>query len=107
MQVPRINDSVVEHETQPSIQEAIWLNIHYKRLYLAEETPVCQGRLCEELGYNAVLDTARAILAVTDVYLEDFDEATKELCRECALIRQIILLDFVGVESLEWCVYCH
>ncbi len=98
MQVPGPYDSVVEHVTQPSVQEAIWSNIHYKCLYLAEKAPVCQGRLHEELGCNAVLDTARAILAGTYVYPEDFDEATKKLCRECALIRQNIPQDFDGTK---------
>jgi hypothetical protein len=79
VQVPGTNDSVVKHVTQPSVQEAIWSNIHYKCLYLAEKAPVCWGRLREELSYNAVLDTARSILTGNYVYPEDFDEATKEL----------------------------
>jgi hypothetical protein len=45
-----------------------------------------------------VLDTAHAILAGTRVYLEDFDETTKELCRECALIRQVIPQDSFGIK---------
>ncbi len=87
MQVEGLNSLVEEHVTQASIQEAIWSNIHYKRLYLVEEALVCQGQLWEDLGYNAVSSTARAILDGTYAYPETFDEATKELCRECALIR--------------------
>jgi hypothetical protein len=34
----------------------------------------------------------------TYVYLEDFDGATKELCRECALIRQIVPQDSIGIK---------
>jgi hypothetical protein len=83
----------VEHVTQPSIQEAKWSNIHYKCLYLAEKAPVCQGHLHKELGYNVMLDTAHSILAGTYVYPEDLNKATKELCRECALIRQIVPQD--------------
>jgi hypothetical protein len=78
VQVPGTNDLVVEHVTQPSVQEAIWSNIHYKCLYLSEEAPVCQWQLCKKLSYNLVLDTARTILAGTYVYPKDFDEATKE-----------------------------
>ncbi len=98
MQVLGTNDSVVEHVTQLSIQEAIWSNIHNKCLCLAEEAPVWQGRLCEELGYNMVLDTASAILAGTYVYPEDFNEATKELCRGCVLMREIVPQDSVGIK---------
>ncbi len=98
VQVLGTNDLVVEHITQPSVQEVIWLNIHYKCLYLAEEAPVCWGRLHKELGYNAVLDTAHSILAGTYVYPEDFNEATKELCQECALIKQIVPQDSVGIK---------
>jgi hypothetical protein len=98
VQVEGPNSSVEEHVTQASVQEAIWSNIHYKWLYLAEEAPVCQGQLCKDLGYNAVSSMARAILDGTYAYPETFDEATKELCRECALIRQIVPKDSVGIK---------
>jgi hypothetical protein len=98
VQVPGINDLVVEHVTQPSDQETICSNIHYKCHYLAEEAPVCQGHLCKEPGYKRVLDTAHTILAETYVNPEDFDEATKELFRECALIRQIVPQDSNGIK---------
>ncbi len=45
------------------------------------------GQLGKELGYNAISNTARAILDVTYAYPEEFNKATKELCRECAFIR--------------------
>ena len=45
VQVEGLNSSVEEYVTQESGQEAIWTNIHYKRFYLAEEAPICQGQL--------------------------------------------------------------
>jgi hypothetical protein len=98
VQVEGPNSLVEEHVTQASIQEAIWSNIHYKWLYLAEETLVCQGQLCKDLGYNAVSSTAQAILDGTYAYPETFDEATKELCGECTLIRQVVPKDSVGIK---------
>jgi hypothetical protein len=92
------NDSMDKHETQANNQKTIWTNIHYKCLYLEEEAPVCQGQLHKELGYNAISDTTRAILNGIYTYLEDFDEATKKLCKGCALIRQIVLKDSIGIK---------
>jgi hypothetical protein len=101
VQVEGPNSLVEEHVTQASVQEAIWSNIHYKWLYLAEEAPVCQGQLRKDLGYNAVSSTAQAILDGTYAYPETFDEATKELCREFALIRQIVPKDSVGIKIMK------
>ncbi len=98
VQVEGPNSLVEEHVTQASVQEAIWSNIHYKRLYLAEEALVCQGQLCKDLSYNAVSSTARAILDGTYAYPETFDEATKELCRAYAQIRQIVPKDSIGIK---------
>jgi hypothetical protein len=101
VQVEGPNSLVEEHVTQASVQEAIWSNIHYKWFYLVEEAPVCQGQLCKDLGYNAVSSTARAILDGTYAYPGTFDEATKELCRECTLIRQIVPKDSVGIKIMK------
>ena len=38
-------DQVDEHTNQATVHKAIWANIHYKRLYLAEVAPICQGQL--------------------------------------------------------------
>jgi hypothetical protein len=90
VQVEGPNDSVEEHVAQPSIQEAIWSNIHYNPFYLVEEAPICKGKLLGEFGYNATSPTAWAILDGIYEYPDDFDKATKELCQECAIIRQSI-----------------
>ena len=69
------------------LHEAIWENIHRKRFYLAEEAPMCSGPLRGLFGYNSVTLIAKAILEGTYQYPPDFDEATKEILQECALIR--------------------
>ncbi len=58
------DDQYTEYTTQKSVHKAIWLNIHYKQFYLAEETPICQGQLCQDFGYNAATVTAALILGV-------------------------------------------
>jgi hypothetical protein len=60
VQVPRneSNDQVDEHTNQATVHEAIWANIHYKRLYLAKEAPICQGQLRTDFGYNTATGIA-------------------------------------------------
>jgi hypothetical protein len=47
---------------------------------------MCSGPLRGLFGYNSVTPTAKAILEGTYHYPPDFDEATKEILQECALI---------------------
>ena len=47
------DDQVDEHTNQATVHEAIWANIHYKKLNLAEQAPICQGQLRSDFGYNA------------------------------------------------------
>jgi hypothetical protein len=85
--------TLTENTTQESVQQAIFDNIHRKRFFLAEAVPICTGKLRGQFGYNAVTRTAKAILDGTYVYPEDFDQATKEICLECARIRCMIPKD--------------
>jgi len=48
---------------------------------------MCQGKLCEDLGYTAVSPAAEAVLQGNYEYEEDMDEFTHELLDECARIR--------------------
>jgi hypothetical protein len=98
VQVEGSNGTVTKHNTKKSVNNAIWTDIHHKWFHLAEEAPVCQGQLCQDLEYNAVSKTARAILDGTYEYPVSFDQATKELCQECALIRQIVPKDSVRIQ---------
>jgi hypothetical protein len=107
VQVEGPNNSVDEHVTKADVENAIWKNIHRKRFYLAEEAPICKGRMREDLGYNVVSPTAQAILDGTYKYPEDFDAATRELCKECTLIRQIIVADSVGTEMTKQDFMAH
>jgi hypothetical protein len=87
VQVEQAEGTVDEISGKEDLHEAIWENIHRKRFYLAEEAPMCSGPLRGLFGYNSVTPIAKAILEGTYQYPPDFDEATKEILQECALIR--------------------
>jgi hypothetical protein len=76
---------------------AIWNNIHLTRFYLAEATPICAGRLRGTFGYNAVCPRANAILGRTFIYPPWFDEPTREILQECAIIQTKVPKDSVSL----------
>jgi hypothetical protein len=100
VQVPRnrSEDQVDKHTNQVTIHKAIWANIYYKRLYLAKEAPICQGQLRSDFGYNAATQVAVDILEGKYAFPENFDQATQELCEECALICKIIPKNSVKIK---------
>jgi hypothetical protein len=56
-------EMLTKNITQETVQAAIFDNIHRKRLFLAEDAPICSGLLWGQFGYNAVTKTAKVILA--------------------------------------------
>ena len=78
---------MIEYATQEEVQAAIFENVHQKQFYLVEEDPICNGYLRQEFGYNTISPTAQAVLNGAHIFPEGFNEATKELCKECAQIR--------------------
>jgi hypothetical protein len=89
--------TLTEHVTQEWVQKAIFDNIHRKPLFLAEAAPACNGPLGGLFGYNANTITAQCILNMTYTFLEDFDQATKEICKECACIKFMIPKDSLNI----------
>jgi hypothetical protein len=87
--------NVTEFNTQSEVQEAIWSEVHQSRYHLAEEAPICNGRLRGEFGYNATSAAARAVLAGEYESGDDFEEATKRLMESIADIRQTVPEDSV------------
>ena len=96
--------TTVEFSSKQEVQEAIWANIHKKRFYLAEDAPICSGTLRGSFGYNAVTKTARDILSGSYVFPPDFDQATREILEECALIRRTIPKNSVStvISPSDW-----
>jgi hypothetical protein len=87
---------LTENVTQDTVQAAIFANIHRKRFFLAEDAPICSGVLRGQFGYNAVTRTAKAILAGQYAYPPEFDQATREICKECARIHCMFPRDSVS-----------
>ena len=87
MLVEQEEGTVEEISGKEDLHEAIWENIHHKLFYLADEHPMCSGQLRVIFGYNSISPTANVILEGTYTYPPDFDEATKEILKECALIQ--------------------
>jgi hypothetical protein len=96
--------TLTEHITQESVEEAIFNNIHRKRFFLAKAVPACNGRLGGLLGYKAATAMAERILNGTYTYPNDFDNATKEICKECARIRLKVPKDSLDltITSNDW-----
>jgi hypothetical protein len=87
VQVAQADGSVQEYSGQEDLQKAIWSNIHEKCFHLAKLAPLCSGTLRGTFGYNAICQTSHEILEGTYIYPPDFDQATKEILQECAVIR--------------------
>ncbi len=87
VQVDQGDGTTKEYTSQKEMQEAIWDNIHRKRFHLAKLAPLCQEPLRGTFGYNAICQTSQEILDGMYEHPQEFDEATKEILQECALIR--------------------
>ncbi len=83
IQVPRNgrDDQVNKFSTQATVHKAIWANIHYKQLYLAKETPIRQGQLRTDFGYNTATRVAADILEGRYAYPEDFTNLLKNCAK--------------------------
>jgi exonuclease III len=104
VQVEDAEGNIEVFSSQDEVHEAIWSNIHRKRFYLAEEAPICNGRLREVFGYNADSIAGDEVLEGTYWYEPDFDESTREICDELTAIRDLILADSVSdiIRRGEW-----
>ena len=79
---------MTEYNSQKSVQDVIWSEVHQKRYHLAEEAPICNGKLRGEFGYSATSLAAKAVLSGTYEFGEDFDAATKPVA-----VRDVVVLD--------------
>ena len=59
--IERDRGAIEEATTQQTVHEAIWDEIHRKRFYLAEQTPICQVSLRGDFEYTACSPTARKL----------------------------------------------
>ncbi len=93
---------VIDYDTEETVQQAIFNEVHCKRYNLEEEAPICQGGLRGQFRYTSTLPTAKTVLDGTYNFPPDMDEATRELFEEIAQVRTIVPLDSVtGMMSRE------
>jgi hypothetical protein len=96
VQVKDDDGEVTTYSTQEEVQKVIWSEVHQSRYHMAEEAPICQGRLLGEFGYNAATLAARQVLNGTYEFGEDFfHEATRRFMESVAEIRSEIPVDSV------------
>jgi hypothetical protein len=93
-----------EYSNQTGIEKAIWSKIYHKRLYLAEEAPICQPPLRREFGYCAQTAAGRAVLNGTYEFPINTDLATRELLEEVTHLWEMIPANSVSFEitGKEW-----
>ncbi len=82
VQVEDVAGVVIDYETEEGVQEAIFNEEHQKRYNLAEEAPICQGKLRGQFGYISTSPTAKTVLDGTYNFPPNMDAATRELFEE-------------------------
>jgi len=90
VQVQQRDGSVREAVTRGQVEGTLFQEIHGKRFYIAEQAPICKGRLRGEFGYMATTPSSRAVLAGQYKYSSDFDGGTRELLEEVTRLRKIV-----------------
>ena len=90
VQVQQGDGTVREAATRSEVEGTLFQEIHGKRFYIAEQAPICKGRLRGEFGYMATTPSGQAVLDGTYRYSSDFDEGTRELLEEVSRLRRII-----------------
>ncbi len=65
VQVENGTGGVIDYDTEETVQQAIFNEVHRKQYNLAEEAPICQGGLRGQFGYTSTLPTAKTVLDET------------------------------------------
>ena len=94
----RADGSIEEATTQDEVEQMVWEEIHGKRFYLAEQAPICKGRLRGDFGYMADTKAARQVLDGTYDYPVEGGKGTKDILDEVARIRAIIPKNSVSTD---------
>ena len=90
VQAEDLDGTTTEYTTQSEVQQIIWEKIHRERYHLAEEAPICQGRLRGKFGYNADTPSGEAVLEGSYVLPHNYHEGTRLLFDSIAQIRECI-----------------
>ena len=90
VQVQEQGGMVREASTRGEVERTLFEEIHGKRFYLAEQAPICKGKLRGEFGYMANSSSSQAVLDGQYKYSEDFDAGTRELLEEVTRIKALV-----------------
>lgn len=104
VQVVERDGSVWESATKREVESTLFGEIHGKRFYLAEQAPICKGRMRGEFGYMANTSAGRAVLSGKYHFSSVNDIGTRELLKEVACLRQIVPANSVDlrVHHTKW-----
>ncbi len=83
-------DNRAVHEGKDEVESALFSEIHQQQFHVAEQAPICQGRLRGDFGYLANTAESAAVLAGTYDFPEGMHQGTRKLMEEVATIRAII-----------------
>ena len=99
--------AIMERNTQDSVEQSIFQEVHEKCYTLAGEAPICNGILFREFGYTANTSASKAVLDGRYVAPADLDRATSELFAVIAAIRRFISENTVSavITSEQWRQY--
>ena len=104
VQVEQHDGTVREASNRREVEGTLFQEIHGKRFYIAEQAPICKGRLRGDFGYMANTPSSEAALAGQYRFANDCDAGTRELLEEGARLRCIIPANSVDlrVQQPKW-----
>ncbi len=107
IQVEGKSGAILERNTQDTVKQSIFREVHEKQYTLAGEAPICNGALFQDFGYTASTPTSKAVLDGTYIAPTNSDIATKELFAEIAAIRHLIPKNLVSITITpeQWSQY--
>ncbi len=107
IQVEGKSSAIMERNTQDTIKQSIFREVHEKQYTLAGEAPICNGALFQDFGYTASTPALKAVLDGTYVPPTNSDSATKELFTKIAAIRRLIPENSVSITITpeQWSQY--
>jgi hypothetical protein len=97
IQVKGEDGAIMERNTQDTVEQSIFSEVHEKRYTLVGEAPICNGALFLDFGYMASTPASKAVLDGMYVAPADLDGATKELFNEITAIWKLIPENLVPI----------
>jgi hypothetical protein len=97
IQVKAEGGAIMERNTQDTVDQSIFREVHEKRYTLAGEAPICNGTLFQEFGYTAKTHASKAVLDDTYVAATNIDSTTTELFTGIALICHLVPKNSVSI----------